>query len=445
MAASVYLLLALYLATSIVLVWRAGLPLRGAPGLPLLAVAALFLVAGVRRRRRAAASVTLLVVLVPFLAYESFLHLERPLPAHGAKARRVRELRAAGIAAYPAVFPSGLAALAAARGAAWLPRLDGEPVLPLAGVPGVVTVYCHGDEGWIEYPSDRYGFRNPDPVWDAAGRLNVLLGDSFVQGFCVSEQDGLPALLGPLGEVLALGVNGTSILVQYATFVEYASSLPLGRVVWLYFEGNDRREFRAESGAPFWQRYLAGERARGYAAAARAIGDQLRRIVDEVLDEGELATVGHEIVLTALRRTALWLSAGRTQLLMADRMRRLGWSDAAGWSEAELAGAARLWRDVARRVTAAGGEILFVYLPSRERFETSTSEARLQALRREEAAVRSAWAREGLESLSLVGALGEPQEAIMRFEGVHLDAAGYRLVARRILDVLGCSEADACR
>lgn len=56
--------------------------------------------------------------------------------------------------------------------------------LPLGGVPYSQTVLCDEGYGVVTYLSDRYGFRNDDSVWDEPVDW-LLIGDSFVHGFCV--------------------------------------------------------------------------------------------------------------------------------------------------------------------------------------------------------------------------------------------------------------------
>ena len=66
--------------------------------------------------------------------------------------------------------------------------IGGREVLPLAGIPDVLTVYCYtADLGVITYRSDAFGFRNPTNAGPRAAPEFALLGDSFVHGTCVSD------------------------------------------------------------------------------------------------------------------------------------------------------------------------------------------------------------------------------------------------------------------
>ena len=39
------------------------------------------------------------------------------------------------------------------------------------------------------YKSDRYGFNNPNNEWNKGDIEYLLIGDSFVQGYCVDQKD----------------------------------------------------------------------------------------------------------------------------------------------------------------------------------------------------------------------------------------------------------------
>lgn len=59
---------------------------------------------------------------------------------------------------------------------------------PVGGKPNTKTFYCNEGYGLIKFKTDRYGLRNNDKKWDK--KVDVLfIGDSFVAGACVKEQD----------------------------------------------------------------------------------------------------------------------------------------------------------------------------------------------------------------------------------------------------------------
>ena len=50
--------------------------------------------------------------------------------------------------------------------------------IPLGAQPNEKIYYCNEGYGLIKYKSDRYGFRNPDKLWDINKKIdNILIGD----------------------------------------------------------------------------------------------------------------------------------------------------------------------------------------------------------------------------------------------------------------------------
>ena len=89
----------------------------------------------------------------------------------------------------------------------------------IAGLPLAKTYYCNEGYGLVKYQSDRFGFRNIDTIWDNNPQA-IMIGDSFVHGACVSDEETLPKKLSNEinSNVLNLGIggNGPSHYVTYA-------------------------------------------------------------------------------------------------------------------------------------------------------------------------------------------------------------------------------------
>ncbi|MEL0326274.1 MAG: hypothetical protein VXA09_04635 [Burkholderiaceae bacterium] len=89
----------------------------------------------------------------------------------------------------------------------------------IAGLPSAKTYYCNEGYGLVKYKSDRFGFRNIDTIWDNNPQA-IMIGDSFVHGACVSDEETLPKKLSNEinSNVLNLGIgsNGPSHYVTYA-------------------------------------------------------------------------------------------------------------------------------------------------------------------------------------------------------------------------------------
>ena len=69
----------------------------------------------------------------------------------------------------------------------------------------------------------------------------MLLGDSFVEGACVSPSDNLASQLNKITNeaVLNLGQAGFGPLSQLGTYLEYVSTKKIKNIFWFYYEEND--------------------------------------------------------------------------------------------------------------------------------------------------------------------------------------------------------------
>lgn len=123
-------------------------------------------------------------------------------------------------------------------------------ILPLGGWPERLTMLGNENGYYASYVADRYGFNNPDSVYEAAsGRPRVvLLGDSFAQGFSVHGGADAASIMRNTGfNVLNLGCASNGPLAQLAGFVEYGSAFGPEVVVFFYLESNDLADLARES------------------------------------------------------------------------------------------------------------------------------------------------------------------------------------------------------
>jgi hypothetical protein len=113
-------------------------------------------------------------------------------------------------------------------------------ILPLSGVSNIKTIMCNENGYFAIYNSDRYGFNNPDQEWEQEEIEYLLIGDSYVQGWCVNRPNDIASVLRNLSNksVLNLGLGGNGPLIEYAVLKEYLD-LNVKKIIWFYFEGND--------------------------------------------------------------------------------------------------------------------------------------------------------------------------------------------------------------
>ena len=138
-------------------------------------------------------------------------------------------------------------------------RDSSENILNFGGIGNRPTVLCNENGFYATYNSDRYGFNNPDSEWGKEEIDYLLIGDSFVQGYCVNQKDtisgNLRSKLDDSGSVISLGVAGIGPLAEYGILREY-SKKKIKRIIWIYCGDNDLKDFYNEKKIKTLNKYL---------------------------------------------------------------------------------------------------------------------------------------------------------------------------------------------
>lgn len=139
-------------------------------------------------------------------------------------------------------------------------RQDTGEVIPiLTSISNSTFIACNENGYWPLYQTDEYGFNNP-PGLHRQGVDAVLLGDSFVFGICVREEDTIASWLRRKGlTVLNLAHSGNGPLIKMGVVLEYAVALKPQTVFWFYYEGNDLHNLESEKKSGLFDDYLSGE------------------------------------------------------------------------------------------------------------------------------------------------------------------------------------------
>jgi hypothetical protein len=157
---------------------------------------------------------------------------------------------------YPSISPGYL-----------MRRIVIKDFLPLSDISRKNLLYCNESGKYVEYLSNDYGFRSNFSTKQLKNRRTNerneyksknlkqafwLLGDSFVQGGCVSKESTFENTIikkFPNSEVFSFGRGGTSIGIQLAIFKEYiVDSLSQNDIVFIFhYPANDFYEVKAES------------------------------------------------------------------------------------------------------------------------------------------------------------------------------------------------------
>ena len=247
-------------------------------------------------------------------------------------------------------------------------RLNQQPVQPLGGITLVRTLYCNERGSYEVFASDEFGFRNPPGLHRAPVDL-VLIGDSFVQGYCVpSDSTSAAFLRARFPRTVNLGRDNHGPLSQLAVLREYAARLEPRVVLWFFYEGNDLHDLALEMQREPLTRYLDPTYSARLADYPDSLDGQLREVVraKRTLAEQQQAR---------RRSRPPDQPSGFRAFAGLHGIRRLV-TGAVRRAKPEVPFDESLYRRIlqqAREESASwGGELTLVYLPAWERFAQPT-------------------------------------------------------------------------
>jgi hypothetical protein len=226
----------------------------------------------------------------------------------------------------------------------------------LSGMPWERVLLCSHDGRAIIYQADRYGFRNPDTVYNRpVDRL--MVGDSFVEGICLPDGMDLVSQVRALGtNVVGIGIRGAGPLLELAMLGRFGPVIRPRQVVIVFYEGNDWDNLGHEVKYP-WLRGALGPNARfGSATMSEMAKDKAEAIIANwTVDDRSRASLA--LARANLLRNSLALHQTWTQL-------GLGYPKAAR----EMPVYDRIVMRSKALVTAWGGQLVILYVPQTSRF-----------------------------------------------------------------------------
>ena len=117
--------------------------------------------------------------------------------------------------------------------------MNDDNLYPLSAVSNVNTLGCQLNGYWSKFLSDRYGFNNPDFVWENINLdvSNVLFGNTKVHSNCINSHNDLSGLIRTnisknfnIINLAAKASNGP--IANYAVLKEYNVSLKPQKILW---------------------------------------------------------------------------------------------------------------------------------------------------------------------------------------------------------------------
>jgi hypothetical protein len=265
----------------------------------------------------------------------------------------------------------------------------------LSGFPEMKVVLCTTKDDAITYTADRYGFNNPDRLYDRPLEL-MLLGDSFVEGFCLPPGQDLASQLrkGGVGAA-SMGIRGNGPLLELATFGRFGQIFRPRHVVLVFFEGNDWQNLEAELTEPWLRAAIAPDVNFGSQSTAQETLRRAQIVMAE--DNKEQITVADLLTKTEMLRNFVALQQTFTRL---------------GLIYPKIAQPMPEFRQILHRAKAISqrwdGTFSMVYVPRVDRFLGAFSSD--QAFDQLRTIVLDAAGAEGIEVIDLCEALGNQHD-----------------------------------
>ena len=105
----------------------------------------------------------------------------------------VKHMRSQGRRAFPKINPGTLLNANDSGVFRSIISIEEKEVLPVSTLSMTFNVWCNESGQYVYYQSDRFGFHNPDSVWDQPSVQIAILGDSFGEGACVQSSENIAA------------------------------------------------------------------------------------------------------------------------------------------------------------------------------------------------------------------------------------------------------------
>lgn len=346
----------------------------------------------------------------------------------------VLDMRRKGINAYPDVFPMVLFTPSSAESIRSIFTEGQEEFLPLAGMATSTTVFCNESGEYVVYESDEHGFHNPKGIWSHKPVDLVALGDSYTHGVCVPSGKGFVAVLrSQYPNTINLGINGHGPLTSLATLKEYGSFLKPKLALWFYYEGNDLRDLDGwEKNSPLLMRYVTSSFSQHLIDRQDGIDRSLKDYLDREMEKATAGPSIEKIVKLQHVRHAIQSFYDRRPseeglpAELVDYLRRTG----APANPADLKLFERVLAEAKNTVNLWGGRLVFVYLPTweRYRFPELASKDRDKVL-----LVAKMLDLEVIDLHEIFSAHPDPLSLFPFRRYAHYNEAGHRLVGEEVL------------
>lgn len=160
------------------------------------------------------------------------------------------------------------------------------------------------------YKSDRFGFNNPDFIYDENKIKIILLGDSTVHSQCVSEQKGFAGNLKNLygkNNILSIAWRGAGPFEELGMLSEYAVKIKPEYILWVYAEVNDYIDIFREQRNPILVKYLNDNFTQNLIDRNDNLNKISKKVFDKKISEIKLTWDEKNRILSFIKhRIKLW-------------------------------------------------------------------------------------------------------------------------------------------
>ena len=187
------------------------------------------------------------------------------------KYTRIKDLRKEDIIAYPSYLFEPV-------------FHDPDSFYHLANLPNSLIILCNSNGLNTEFISDELGFRNPLGQMENSIFDYTFIGDSFVEGACVNNENTFAGVFREKEKkVFSMGRGGTGPLFHLATLVEYGTKIQTKNVIWFVFTGNDLQDLREEK-TSLLGRYINNEFSQDLWDRKEEVSNELKLFLDNEID-----------------------------------------------------------------------------------------------------------------------------------------------------------------
>ena len=130
-------------------------------------------------------------------------------------------------------------------------------IIPFRGPINAPTLTCAEDLEYKISKNDKFGFKNPNEVYEKPIDL-IILGDSYAEGWCYNEKDDVAGLLREKNiNSLNFGIAGAGPILSLAVMKEYVKNFNPKYLLFFYCESNDLIDLNIEKNNYLLKKYLS--------------------------------------------------------------------------------------------------------------------------------------------------------------------------------------------